>query len=338
MSAYSNKRVISNKNREFYLNIQVKEKKFYVSCHYFVKYFKTEFEKEYTLEELIALSDYYKQFQNVNQVIEEIKNNQTNKIFKPIKPMEQVIELENPNKIQVFINFQTKSIHKPLCYNLDKREKTEEEKIEEYKAIIRKYEDRNQINGLYSSILTTDRAKEFLKAWISPIYHLKATLLYSFNINYPPKLEYSIFKGYNFTVLKEEDINKFHSVCDGVPSILVICKSGNQIFGGYTPLSFSSNDTYKKDNDSFLFSLNHERKYPKNNFKMNESIWGYKKFGPCFYYDLQFTEDYLNFVTSEKSNYLIPNDFINMEKVIKYDKYILLESLEVYNIILYIEQ
>ena len=66
MSAYSNKRVISNKNREFYLNIQVKEKKFYVSCHYFVKYFKTEFEKEYTLEELIALSDYYRQFQNVN--------------------------------------------------------------------------------------------------------------------------------------------------------------------------------------------------------------------------------------------------------------------------------
>jgi hypothetical protein len=102
-------------------------------------------------------------------------------------------------------------------------------------------------------------------------------------------------------------------------------------------LAFSSDNTYKKDNDSFLFSLNHERKYPKNNFKKNESIWGYKDFGPCFYYDLQFNEKQLNFVTSEKKNYLIPNDFINMEEVVKYDSYILLESLEVYNILQYTE-
>ena len=72
MSAYLNKPITSNKNREFYLNILVKNNKFYISCHYFVKYFITKFENEYSLEELIALSDYYKQFQNVNQVIEEI--------------------------------------------------------------------------------------------------------------------------------------------------------------------------------------------------------------------------------------------------------------------------
>ena len=333
MSAYLNKPITSNKNREFYLNILVKNNKFYISCHYFVKYFITKFENEYSLEELIALSDYYKQFQNVNQVIEEIKNNQFNQIF---GPREQVFELEDPKKIKVVINFPN-SLHSSLPYDLNKKEKTEEEKIQEYKAVIAKWEARNQINGMKSIIVTTDRAIEYLKAWITPINHLKAVLLYNFNISYPKKLEYSIFSGYNFTVLEEQAIKDFHSKCDGVQSILVICKSGTQIFGGYTPLAFSSDNTYKKDNDSFLFSLNHERKYPKNNFKKNESIWGYKDFGPCFYYDLQFNEKQLNFVTSEKNNYLIPNDFINMEEVVKYDSYILLESLEVYNILQYTE-
>ena len=227
--------------------------KFYISCHYFVKYFITKFENEYSLEELIALSDYYKQFQNVNQVIEEIKNNQFNQIF---GPREQVFELEDPKKIKVVINFPN-SLHSSLPYDLNKKEKTEEEKIQEYKAVIAKWEARNQINGMKSIIVTTDRAIEYLKAWITPINHLKAVLLYNFNISYPKKLEYSIFSGYNFTVLEEQAIKDFHSKCDGVQSILVICKSGTQIFGGYTPLAFSSDNTYKNDNDSFLFSLNH---------------------------------------------------------------------------------
>ena len=333
MSAYKNKSIFSDKNREFYLNILVKDNKLYISCHYFIKYFKTKFEKEYTLEELIATSDYYKQFKNVNQIIEEFKNNQFNEMF---LPNEQLFELQDPKKIQLVINF-PRTIHNSLRYVLEKKEKTEEEKIEEYKIVIAKYEARIQINGMNSKIVTTNRAKELLKVWISPINHLKANLLYSFETTYPKKLDYSIFSGYNFKVYDEKDIKEFHSNCDGVQSILVICKSGTQIFGGYTPLYFSSDNTYKKDNDSFLFSLNHERKYPKNNFKKNESIWGYKDFGPCFYYDLQFTENQMNFVTSEKTNYLIPDDFIKKEEVIKYNSTILLESLEVYNIIQYID-
>lgn len=331
MTSYVNMPVFSNKNRQFYLNIQVKKDKLYLSCHYFVKFFITKYEKEYSLEELIAIADYYRQFQNVNQVFDEIKNN---KFYSKSKPREQVLELEDPKKIKLVINF-TSSLYSTLPFFLDKKEKTEEEKIKEYKDIIAIYETRSQINRMNSKIVTTDRANEFLKTWISPINQLKATLLYSFELNYPEKLEHSIFSGYNFPVLKEDEVKKFHSQCDGVHGILVICKSGTQIFGGYTPLSFSSDDTYKKDNDSFLFSLNHERKYPKNNFKCNESIWGYKEFGPCFYNDLKFSKNYMNFLTSEKCNYLIPKDFINMEKVIKYDSYILLNSLEVYNIIEY---
>ena len=70
--------------------------------------------------------------------------------------------------------------------------------------------------------------------------------------------------------IKKEDINKigdvetFHKNCDGIFSILVLCKSKDEIFGGYTPLSFNSENVYGYDNKSFLFSINQKEKYPKN--------------------------------------------------------------------------
>ena len=40
-----------------------------------MKYFITQFENEFSLEELISQSDYYRQFQNVGQILGEIRNN-----------------------------------------------------------------------------------------------------------------------------------------------------------------------------------------------------------------------------------------------------------------------
>ena len=54
----------------------------------------------------------------------------------------------------------------------------------------------------------------------------------------------------------KEKVENFHSVCDNKRCILMICKSKNEIFGGYTPLSFNSLNEYGYDNESFLFSLN----------------------------------------------------------------------------------
>ena len=185
------------------------------------------------------------------------------------------------------------------------------------------------------SNVITDNIKLYLKAWISPIHNIQATLLFSFNQKYPEKFEDSFWKGRNYAIL--DNVKEFHDKCDNIDSILVICKSGNQIFGGYTPLFFDSSDTYKYDNKSFLFSINHAEKFPKNNFKKNESIWCYKYFEPCFYYDLQFVENSLNKVKSENKNYLIPNDFIDKNLAITYGNDIFLEVLEIYQIIIYDE-
>ena len=45
-----------------------------------------------------------------------------------------------------------------------------------------------------------------------------------------------------------------------------MCKSGDQFFGGYTPLSFKSDDSYGNGEDSFIFSLNRKEKEKKENW------------------------------------------------------------------------
>ena len=313
------------------MKISVKEEKLYFSCHYFEKYFKSQFEKEFSLKELITESDYFKQFKNVEQILGEIRNNSLNN---EKRKKEEILELDDPNKIKVIIYLNSK-LYKSIPYILDKKEKTENEIIEEYKSIINFYETRSPINGMENSSIITEKIKLYLKAWISPIHNMQAKLLYSFNLKYPEKFEDSFWNGPNYTILNK--VKEFHDKCDNIDSILIICKSGKQIFGGYTPLYFDSSDSYKYDNKSFLFSINKGEKYPKNNFKKNESIWCYKNFGPCFYYDLQFAKECMNKITSEIKNYLIPKDFINTDKAIVYKNEIFLEVLEIYQIVVYDE-
>ena len=54
MNSAFTKNIKSNKGHDVYLKVSVNEEKLYFSCHYFVKYFKTQYKKEFSLEELIS--------------------------------------------------------------------------------------------------------------------------------------------------------------------------------------------------------------------------------------------------------------------------------------------
>lgn len=318
--------IISNKEHKFNLTIEIKDKKIHISSCYYVDYFKTTFENDFTLEQLQQNSDFYKQFQNEMQVLNEIRNN-------PKKKEEQIIEGDNPNEICLIIKFaiHTNNIQK---FPLVKKQKTKDEILAECQMIIKLYESKLRINDINSKILKTEEEKESLKAWISPTHSLKAVLLYSYTITYPEKLDKGgIFSNANFEIKK--NVKEFHDKCDNKYSILVLCKSGTQTFGGYTPLYFSSKKEYQYDNNSFLFSLNDLKKYPKRSLDNTESIWGYKTYGPCFWYDLQFKEETMSVITSERKNYLIPEDFIGKKKCIVCDGEIYLDTLEIYQIFEY---
>ncbi len=80
-----------------------------------------------------------------------------------------------------------------------------------------------------------------------------------------------------------EKAEDFHERCDEIEGTLTIIKTteGN-IFGGYTSLSWDPEDeSEKKDNDSFVFSLNLEKLYFESG-KNEYSIFCDKSKGPCF--------------------------------------------------------
>ena len=224
------------------------------------------------------------------------------------------------------------------------KEKTDKEKIEEYEKVFEKYKneieilkekyrtDINKLNekikilsnrfiipGFETKIINNKQEKEIIKMWISPQGNITANLIYSF---------YN--KRTNF-----KDVNRFHERCDNKPNLLVLCKSNIEIFGGYTPLPFLNDNSYGYDNDSFVFSLNKLKKYPKEDQDKSCSIWKYRNYGPCFSYDLCFTEGSMNIIKFEQKRYTIPKNFIDSENAFSYvssDDSFILDSLEIFEI------
>ena len=261
---------------EMKLQIEVKDSLLCIKCYYHRGYFKKTFANSFSYIDLLKQSLYFDQFRDVYEVLREIKykaydlkeyfdsNEETSDSIRLIIPLHSV-------------NYQS------IGFDLFEVKKSENDLLNEYKKVVNIYEKKLKILNFDSKILLSkDAEKEAIKFWISPNRLLKANLLYSFHdIKYIRQLN-----GYNYEF--NGTVNQFHNYCDNQSKILMICKSRNQIFGGYTPLFFQSNDSYGNDNESFLFSLNNLKKYPKDSFKNTESIWRYRDYGPSFHYDLYF--------------------------------------------------
>ena len=75
----------------------------------------------------------------------------------------------------------------------------------------------------------------------------------------------------------------FHSKCDNVsPNLLLIKDNHGDIFGAFTTVSWEKKDCQKIDTNSFLFSLNKNKKYYQKH-KDYKTIYCYKDYGPWFY-------------------------------------------------------
>ena len=317
-------KIKSNNDHEMNLTISIMKNNLFLNCFYYDDYFEVYFKKEYSLEELKKKSNYYKQFNNIKEFLEEIKNN-------GFKGQERINEEENQNVISLKIPV-TSNTYKYLEFELLKIEKSKEELFEEYKQVVKIFKSKSQLCHFNSKIVLRTEQKELLKLWITDslkinyIDKLKAKLLYSF---YGAKKEEKEKYG-------EKAVKEFHDKCDNKPSILVICSSGKQIFGGYTPLKFLSNNSYGSDKDhknSFIFSLNKLEKYKNEG---SNSIWCYKEYGPCFNYDLEFIQKKMNVVNIYKYSYNLPNNFLVKENdIIKKNNSseIFLDSLEIFQII-----
>jgi len=324
-------KIKTNENNEMNLSICIKDTKLCLNCYFYKNYFKKTFSNSFSLDELKESSPYFRQFNSEKEILNEIMNN-TCKGKEKIEGNE-----ETSNLIKLIIPLPG-SQYKNMLFELKEIIKTPEEILNEYKSIVKQYENKLKFSNFNSKILTgKDLEKETLKMWISPKKRLTTKLLFSFHdIKYDNDNYNRVYFNYDYQIEMsdlKETVGTFHKKCDNISNILIICKSGTEIFGGYTPLSFSCKDDYGYDNNSFLFSLNKLEKYPKNSYDNSKSIWCYKNYGPSFEYDLYFREGKINIVKSEKSNYLIYNKWINEKNCIHNRRGILLESLEIFQII-----
>jgi len=315
-------KIKTKENNEMEVSIGYEDSKLSIKAFFYKNYFKKTFSNAFTLDELKESSSYYKQFNNEKEILKEIINNK-------LKGEEKIEgNEETSNVINLEIPLPSTNFSK-ISFELKLVNKTPEEILNEYKYIINQYENKFKIINFNSKILAgKDLEKETIKMWIYPRGKLEAILLFSFH-----DIKYNGYKNkYTYNLNEEINVKNFHKNCDFKNHILVICKSKNEIFGGYTPSCFDSSDEYGKDNDSFLFSLNQLKKYPKNNYEKTESLWCYKNYGPSFHWDLYFREKKIHAVKFEKKNYLTPEKWIDINNCYVNDEGILLDSLEVFQI------
>jgi hypothetical protein len=298
------------------VTMEIKNSKLFIQCSYQKNYFTKTFSNSFTLDELKNQCNYFKQFMDETQLLKEIAliKNQNPQLKDFISSNEESSHTIRLNITLPVINYST------IGFNLKEEPKSQNHILSEYKFIIKNYEKKFKIDNFNSIILLDkDAEKEAIKFWISPNKMLNAELLFSFNDKLPDTEN-------NMTV------NSFHRECDNKSSILMICKSNKEIFGGYTPLSFDSSDDYKNDNESFLFSINRLEKYPKDSYNRSKSIWCYREYGPSFHYDLYFRTNKINAVKFERTNYLTPDHWVNRSNCYTNELGVHLDSLEIYKI------
>ena len=295
------RKIITSQINKMNLKIETKQDKLYICCFYKNEYITNTFSNSFSLEELkkqskqSKQSKFYDLFDNVKEVLDEIKNNH-------IKNGEYIEGNEDTSReIKLFIPIPLYKI-KSINFLLKKEEKSPKIELEEYKLATYNYQNELTINKLYSFYdLPFDKSKDFEN------------------------------KNMNKKYFKDE-VRKFHDASDNKKNILLLLKSKKEILGGFTPLSFDSSGKYKYNSESFLFSINKSKKYANINLDNSRSIFCHKNFGPTFDDDLSFLENKINVIKSCKKSYNTGNNWINLKNCFSNYDEIILDSLEIFQI------
>ena len=198
-----------------------------------------------------------------NNVIKELENkvkNQNNIIQEQNNKIEeQNNKINNINNIIKEQNIKIQEQDKKINELNNKREK-QNKQIDELDSINipKEFSDSIIINKNFSYILN-------LQKWISPK-----------NIYFTTKLLFR--KSEN-----GDSFEEFHRLCDNKGKTLVLIEGKEGfIIGGYTTKNWDKSDKWYKDDDSFLFSLTQEKKFPV--IKGKDTIKGRDDLGPWFAY------------------------------------------------------
>ena len=175
-----------------------------------------------------------KQEEKINKLIEE-KNESNNKIKK--------LENESNNKIKKLEEEFNKKIKQFEDKSNNKIKQFEDKSNNKIKQI--EIKDINNLLKIFkgSRVLSNNDEEIMISNWIKPNSKIKVNLLYQISRD-----------GDNISTFYNKVKNKYPTL------ILIKSKSGYK-FGGYTTQTWEITNIYKKDELSFPFSLNKQKKY-----------------------------------------------------------------------------
>ena len=262
------------------------------------------FESEFSLKDLIAENKVFLIFENIDEVIDNLRlviENEDLSLFldmnydfyfeffidingnkKQVRLLIEPLNEDSKKKMAERIQQQNKQIEK-----LEKKnQKLENDYKNLYDSIKKNYIVQNQFNNIVykapypkklsvdTKILKTEEEIDFIKNMIKENKYEKLGLKpnnFSLNLIY--------------RATRDGDMGQnFHKLCDGLSPILLLIKTTHNVrFGGYTETFFEGTNDYlgKKDDNAFIFSLD-KRKYYQIE-KGENAILCYINYGPVFY-------------------------------------------------------
>ena len=143
---------------------------------------------------------------------------------------------------------------------------------------------------------------------------------------------------YNFKLIFKASIdggfpNAFHNHCDNRGPTIIFFKINNgKRIGGYTSISWESNDEFKDDEDAFLFSLDRKEKYELNTNQLKYAVAHYGKYGPTWGsgYGLYISNNYKSEENCSQENNCYKNKNIDFVGIDKSKAYFSIFDYEVY--------
>ena len=252
----------------------------------------------FTLSDLFKICNWFKMFESIDEVYDEIGKLFENKKVS-LNLQEDLINLifeidmvkiKNFNILLKKSDSSNEDIIKMLCENLkkcqeenlilknrindlekrinnDKNDLEKRIKILEEKFKQKEKEEIKEKNEFLTSDILNDDDKKLLTEWFNQNNNKSTKLLYK-------------------ATRDGDGYQDFYNKCEkkGPTITIALTTSGNK-FGGYTSLSWQKPNISKlfyPDNNSFLFSLNKKKKYFQKSFEDCNAVCMWKERGPSF--------------------------------------------------------
>ena len=202
-----------------------------------------------------------KEINNIKNETKQLKDKCNNMENNEIQLKNEIIQLKHEN-VQLNKDIDEIKVKETQLINENSQLKKDVIELREKLNILFKtFKENQKIHNFDSKIINGNyEYNAILKKWIDPSRAIKAELLYRLSEN-------------------GEKYSTFHELCDNKgPTLTLFHVNDGNIVGIYTPLSWDSSGTWKKDMDTFIFNLNKNQKYKK--LKNISSICCDSSYGP----------------------------------------------------------